>query len=120
MLVFTIFSIKKKWTGILFFIAIIAFLTPIYSLYQTGINTDWRFLGDGYWTRVIFLIILDIPSLAILGVIGYNFSTTINENNKKLHPWFSDSIIILFVMRLAFHFILSDDFVYSLMRKFFE
>ncbi len=103
MLFFTLFAIKRKWYGILLFIAIIAFLAPLYSLYQTGVSTDWRFLGDGYWVRVIFFIILDIPSLIILGVIAFNFNPSLTDKYQEGKTWFNKSIKTMFIMRLLFH-----------------
>ena len=102
-LLFTIFAIKKKWYTILFFIAIIAFLAPLYSLYQTGVHTDWRFIGDGLWTRVIFFIILDVPSLIILGVLIFKLKIPSADQNTKIKLWMNKSIPILFYVRLTFH-----------------
>lgn len=64
-----ILAIKKRWYFIVFTIAILLFLTPLFSLYEAGKSTYWTFSGDGYWTRAILLLILDLPSLGILAFI---------------------------------------------------
>jgi hypothetical protein len=116
---YTIYAIKKNKPEILIAISIIAFIAPIYSLYQTGLSTNWRFLGDGYWTRALLLITLDMPTFIILGIIAFNFEKTMNEHMKLNYPWLKNSILILLVLRGLFHFLLSDKLVYSFMKSIF-
>jgi len=83
-LLLTLYLIKKKWFKILWFIAIIAFLAPFNTLYQAGVHTDWHFLGDELWIGVILFIIVDIPSIIILGVIAFKVDSRIFHRGGTL------------------------------------
>ena len=104
-LAFILFSIKKKLYKFLLIIAVITCFLPFYSIYLTGVQTDWTFMGDGYWTRVILFIISDIPSFIILSIITFNYNKTLDNLNETTQAIFMKAIFVLFTIRCAFHLI---------------
>ena len=115
-----ILAIKKRWHFIVFTIAFLLFLTPLFSLYEAGKSTYWTFSGDGYWTRAILLLILDLPSLGILIFIMLWYPVRVVTKERKNKQVIMGYIFAsLVTLRLFFHFVLSDAWVYFYMRNYF-
>jgi len=119
-LLLTILSIKKRCFYLLALMAIILFSTPFYSLYEAGKSTYWTFSGDGFWTRVIYLISIDLPSLGLLGIIAFSyFIKPFNKNITKYQSIVGYGVMFLFIVRFSFHFLVNDNMAYFYIRNYF-
>lgn len=115
-----LFLIKKRWYWLMLLIAVVLFFSPVYSLYEAGKSTYWTFSGDGYWTRAILFIILDMPTFVLMGVIALSFvRTSTSGYSSQYEKYIAYIVMTLFFTRFIFHFLISDNVTYFYVRNHF-